>query len=394
MFRESTNLAAAYGIAVTGTMFITTCMLAVLAAKVWKWPNGWLVVLPDGGVPHAIDGAYFASNLTKVPDGGWFPLLIGAIAFTLLTTWAKGRELMMARLREAALPIKVFIASAANSATRVPGTAVFMTSTPEGVPHALLHNLKHNKVHPRTRDPVDGQNHGHSLCRRRYTRCRLEDLGEGFHRLVIKYGFMQEPDVPAALGAAHRMRPGVQDDGHELFPCPPDTSRRRRGPGMAIWREHLFSLDVAKRRKCDGIFPASDKSGWWSWGARSRFKAGANVRPGCRCSSLHQGGKAPLRSSAEIASRAGFNVPAASRSGMHGKVRRLARLTLYRLEFECMHRFVDQCRVRRQPGHARHRARSIQCAINPPSPARACSNWTRQLSAARHPPHAPCPITT
>ncbi|RYD55593.1 MAG: potassium transporter Kup, partial [Sphingomonadales bacterium] len=137
MFRESSNLAAAYGIAVTGTMFITTCMLAVLVRRVWRWP------LPLAIAPIALllffDGAYFASNVTKIPDGGWFPLLVGLIAFTLLTTWAKGRQLMIARLRESAMPVKIFIESAAIAATRVPGTAVFMTSTPDGVPHALLH---------------------------------------------------------------------------------------------------------------------------------------------------------------------------------------------------------------------------------------------------------------
>ena len=102
--------------------------------------------LPDAqghpAIRRAVDGAYLAANMTKVPDGGWFPLLIGFIVFTLLTTWSRGRRLVQDRLREAAMPIPVFVASAANSAVRVPGTAVFMTSTPDGVPHALLHNLK------------------------------------------------------------------------------------------------------------------------------------------------------------------------------------------------------------------------------------------------------------
>uniref|UniRef100_UPI003B3B43AA potassium transporter Kup n=1 Tax=Sphingomonas sp. TaxID=28214 RepID=UPI003B3B43AA len=124
MFRNSTNLAAAYGIAVTGTMFITTCMLGVLTRAVWRWPLWASAALT--GVFMLIDGAYFASNLTKIPDGGWFPLLIGTIAFTLLTTWARGRALMIARMRESAMPVPVFVRSAANSAARVPGTAVFM----------------------------------------------------------------------------------------------------------------------------------------------------------------------------------------------------------------------------------------------------------------------------
>ncbi len=236
-FRESSKLASAYGIAVTGTMFITTCMLGVLAVRVWKWPT-WLVGLVVG-LFLIIDGAYFASNLTKIPDGGWFPLLIGAVAFTLLTTWARGRALMIARLREAAMPINVFISSAATSATRVPGTAVFMTSTPDGVPHALLHNLKHNKVlHERilllTVKILDMPYVEDD------TRCRLEDLGEGFHRLVIKYGFMQEPDVPAALARLTGCGPAFKMMDTSFF-LARQTLLASSRPGMAIWREKLFA---------------------------------------------------------------------------------------------------------------------------------------------------------
>lgn len=236
-FRESSKLASAYGIAVTGTMFITTCMLGVLAVRVWKWPS-WLVVLVVG-LFLVIDGAYFASNLTKIPDGGWFPLLVGGVAFTLLTTWARGRELMIARLREAAMPLKVFISSAASSATRVPGTAVFMTSTPDGVPHALLHNLKHNKVlHERiillTVKIVD------MPFVEDDTRCRLEDLGEGFHRLVVKYGFMQEPDVPAALARLTGCGPAFKMMDTSFF-LARQTLLPSSRPGMAIWREKLFA---------------------------------------------------------------------------------------------------------------------------------------------------------
>ncbi|KQN06821.1 potassium transport protein Kup [Sphingomonas sp. Leaf407] len=236
-FQESSNLAAAYGIAVTGTMFISTCMIGVLFRRVWNWPAvaaGAFVFLF-----LCIDGAYFASNLTKVPDGGWFPLLVGIIVFVLLTTWAKGRKLMIERMREAAMPIKVFIQSAANSATRVPGTAVFMTSTPEGVPHALLHNLKHNKVlHDRVVlltvkiadtpyvDPV--------------VRTKNEDLGQGFHRMILKFGFMQDPDVPGALkevgccGGDFRMM-------DTSFFLARQTLLPSSRPGMMIWREKLFA---------------------------------------------------------------------------------------------------------------------------------------------------------
>jgi KUP system potassium uptake protein len=236
-FGSSSNLAAAYGIAVTGAMFIDTCLLSVVLFSLWKWPK-WKA-LPLLAAFFIIDIAYLGANLLKVPDGGYFPLVIGLIIFTMLTTWALGRKLMMARLREAAMPLKVFISSAATSATRVSGTAVFMTSTADGVPHALLHNLKHNKVlHERvillTVKILDMPYVEDD------TRCKLEDLGEGFHRLVIKYGFMQEPDVPDALarltgcgGAFKMMDTSFFLARQTLLP----SSR----PGMAIWREKLFA---------------------------------------------------------------------------------------------------------------------------------------------------------
>jgi KUP system potassium uptake protein len=236
-FGSSSKLAAAYGIAVTGAMFIDTCLLAVVLFSLWKWNR----VLAFGllAVFFTVDIAYLASNLTKVPDGGWFPLLVGMIIFTLLTTWARGRKLMIARLREAAMPLKVFIASAASSATRVPGTAVFMTSTPDGVPHALLHNLKHNKVlHERIvlltvkiLDVPYVEDDG---------RCKLEDLGEGFHRLVIKYGFMQEPNVPDALSRVTACGPAFKMMDTSFF-LARQTLLPSSRPGMAIWREKLFA---------------------------------------------------------------------------------------------------------------------------------------------------------
>src|SRR3546814_6427438 len=125
-------------------MLIDTVVLTVLIFRLWKLHPFCAGLLLS--IFYIVDGAYFAANMTKIPDGGWFPLLVGLVIFTLLTTWAKGRQLMLDRMREAAMPIPVFVASAANSAVRVPGKAAFMTSTPEGVPHALLHNLKPNTV--------------------------------------------------------------------------------------------------------------------------------------------------------------------------------------------------------------------------------------------------------
>ena len=234
-FRNSDNLAAAYGIAVTGTMFITALDLGVLARRVWNWPLP--VVIAVIGTFMLIDGIYFASNLTKFFAGGWFPLLIGAIAFTLLTTWAKGRQLMMQRLNEDSLPLSVFIKSAA-SAMRAPATAVFMTSQRDTVPPALLHNLKHNMViHKRNilltvriEDVpfVDDE--------RRVT---SKEHGDGFSRVVIHYGFMDQVDVPAALekvegcGSSMLMRMS--------FFLSRQTLLTADKPGMAVWREKLFS---------------------------------------------------------------------------------------------------------------------------------------------------------
>ncbi|TZG28626.1 potassium transporter Kup [Sphingomonas montanisoli] len=236
-FRSSSNLAAAYGIAVTGAMAIDTCLLAVVLVHLWGW-NKWLAA-PLIGVFALVDLAYFGANLTKVPDGGWFPLLIGFIAFTLLTTWARGRQLMMARMREVAMPVKVFVQSAVASATRVPGTAVFMTSSPEGVPHALLHNLKHNKVlHERVIlltvkiADVPYLTSGN--------RMDFKDLGHGFHRVVVNYGFMEDPDVPAVLASTRACGPEFRMMDTSFF-LARQTLLPSSRPGMAIWREKLFA---------------------------------------------------------------------------------------------------------------------------------------------------------
>jgi KUP system potassium uptake protein len=237
MFRESSNLAAAYGIAVTGTMFISTCMVSVLVFRVWNWPPliGGIVI----ALFMAVDGIYFASNLTKVPAGGWFPLLVGFIAFTMLTTWARGRQLMIERMREAAMPVQVFVRSAVNSATRVPGTAVFMTSTSDGVPHALLHNLKHNKVlHERViLLTVKIEDVPYVVSG---SRIALENIGQGFYRMVVRYGFMEDPDVPAALLLATECGPQFKMMDTSFF-LARQTLLPSSRPGMAIWREKLFA---------------------------------------------------------------------------------------------------------------------------------------------------------
>jgi KUP system potassium uptake protein len=236
-FRSSSNLAAAYGIAVTGAMMIDTVLLGVVFYNLWNW-NRWLSTALLA-VFAMVDVSYLSANLLKVPDGGWFPLLVGAVAFTFLTTWAKGRKLMIDRMNEASLPMEIFIKSAASSAARVSGTAVFMTSSANGVPHALLHNLKHNKVlHERVilltvriEDMpyvADG------------SRLETRDYGSGFFRIQLRYGFMEEIDVPAALTNLKECGPACKMMDTSFF-LARQTLLASARPGMAIWREKLFA---------------------------------------------------------------------------------------------------------------------------------------------------------
>lgn len=236
-FQHSAKMLPAYGLAVVGTMIITTAMQYVVVFRIWKQPvwQGLLGIV----VFMTIDAAYLASGLAKLFEGAWFPIMVGLIIFTFLTTWSKGRKLMQARLDDASLPIPVFIESACKSATRVPGTAIYMTSTDDGVPPALLHNLKHNKVlHARIilltvrirNIPVVPDEE----------RCKMENLGHGFHRLVLKFGFMQQTDVPAALAQASSCG-GAFNMMDTSFFLARQTLLPSERPGMAIWREHLFS---------------------------------------------------------------------------------------------------------------------------------------------------------
>jgi KUP system potassium uptake protein len=236
-FRQSTNLASAYGIAVTGTMFITTCMIAVLLFRVWRW-NRYLAAAVTG-LFLVVDGAYFASNLTKIPDGGWFPLLVAALIFIVLTTWATGRRLLRERLDEAAIPLPVFIKSAAPSLHRVSGTSVFMSSAADSIPSALLHNIKHNQVlHERViilTVQVEEIPHVEEA-----DRIEIADCGEGFFRIVLRYGFMEEPDVPRDLARIEQCGPKFNMMSTSFFLGRQKLIASKR-PGMALWREHLFA---------------------------------------------------------------------------------------------------------------------------------------------------------
>jgi KUP system potassium uptake protein len=236
-FRSSSNLAAAYGIAVTGAMLIDSVLIAVVLRQMWNWNR--FVVFGLLALFFTVDFSYLSANLLKIPAGGWFPLLVGAIAFTFLTTWAKGRQLMINRMNEASLPMEIFIKSAAPSAARVPGTAVFMTSSASGVPHALLHNLKHNKVlHERVILLTVRIEDVPYVSEEK--RVDQHDYGSGFYRVVLRYGFMEEIDVPAALAQLKGCGPQCKMMDTSFF-LARQTLLASSRPGMAIWREKLFA---------------------------------------------------------------------------------------------------------------------------------------------------------
>jgi KUP system potassium uptake protein len=238
-FQNSDNLAAAYGVAVTTTMVITTVLFYILARERWRWPL--VAAVPLAGLFMVPDMGFFAANMVKVHHGGWVPLALAAVVFTVLTTWKRGRSILFSRLQEQALPLKLFLEDVErNPPHRVPGTAVFMTGNSEGVPVALLHNLKHNHVlHEKVVFLTILSEEIPRVGKER--RLEAEELGHGIHRLVARYGFMETPDVPVLLKAAAKV--GLHFEmmkttfflGRETL-----VSSPRRG--MARWRERLFAL--------------------------------------------------------------------------------------------------------------------------------------------------------
>lgn len=236
-FRNSGDLAAAYGIAVTGDMVITSLLAAVVFHEIWRWSKlktGLLVALF-----LVIDLAFFSANILKIPDGGWVPLLIGIVIFTLMLTWKAGRYMVYTRLKTDAIAIDTFVeAIGAHPPTRVPGTALFMTPNPEGVPHAMLHNLKHNKVlhekvviltvkfldFPHTNDEE---------------RVSVEALPYEFYRVTVRYGFKDEPDLPRDLPLCSKY--GLDFDTMDTsYFIGKEILIASNKSGMSIWRKKVF----------------------------------------------------------------------------------------------------------------------------------------------------------
>jgi KUP system potassium uptake protein len=237
MFGSSSNLAAAYGIAVTGTMLIDTLLGFVVVIGLWRW-NRWLAIA--GLIAFlTVDVAFFGATSLKIVEGGWFPLLVGVVVFTLLSTWKRGRQLLLARLNSGAIALTPFIEGLmAHPPVRVPGTAVFLTASKDGVPHALLHNLAHNKVlHERVVFlTVITENRPFVAAAERV---EIEDLGHDFYRVVVHYGFKDEPDIPAALALCGEK--GLTFDMMQTsFFLSRETIIATGLPGMAPWREQLF----------------------------------------------------------------------------------------------------------------------------------------------------------
>ena len=239
-FGSSSALAAAYGVSVSMTMLIDTVLLAIVARALW--PRWRLWVLPLCAVFLLVDLAFVTANLAKVPQGGWFPLLLGLVLFTLLRTWRRGRLLLRARIREHGEKLDDFLPGLMLAPpARVPGTAVFLTADKGVVPQALVHNLKHNKV-LHERNVVLSVDTLAVPYAQRAERLKVQGIGDGWFRVTLRFGFMETPDVPVALMAA-------SDDGGELWVDPTETtyftSRETVVPGvrhgMALWREKLFT---------------------------------------------------------------------------------------------------------------------------------------------------------
>jgi KUP system potassium uptake protein len=239
-FRSSENLSAAYGIAVTGTMTITTVLALFVARHQWGWRMPVLVIV--GAVLLTIDISFFAANLIKVEYGGWFPLVLGLAVFVVMTTWRRGRELVVREIKQGGLALAPFIENITDHPPlRVPGTAVFLTANQNAVPHALLHNLKHNKVlHDRnvmlTVEMLE------TPFADREERLQLVPLGSDFYGLEVRFGFAEDPNIPLVLSKCAKVGLPFDLMDTTFFLSRENIVADKRRPGMALWRDRLFAF--------------------------------------------------------------------------------------------------------------------------------------------------------
>jgi KUP system potassium uptake protein len=236
-FRDSERLAAAYGIAVTGTFVCTSCLAMVVFRRKFGWPL--LAVLGVFLPLLALDLAFFLSNVLKIPEGGYVPLVLGLVLFVMMLTWHRGRELLFARIRQDGLPLKSFIARLPQSRTvRVPGTAVFMTSQAEFLPGALLHNLKHNKVlHERVLFVTVANEDVPQVGADR--RRAVEELAPNIYRVALRYGFQESPNIPRELEALAELGIPYEPMQTSYF-LGRETVVAAAVPKMSRWRQWLF----------------------------------------------------------------------------------------------------------------------------------------------------------
>ena len=250
-FGSSTNLAAAYGVAVTSTMVITTVLLYFVMRERWKWSQ--LVALPLTVGFGVVDIAFFGANALKIPQGGWFPLAVAAGVFIAMSTWEHGRALLAARMARGQLPIERFIGSiVAHPQRRVAGTAVYLFPDSGATPPALLANLRHNEVvHDRVA-LVSVQTDAVPRVQQA-KRDVVRSLGEGFAQIELHFGFMETPDVPRALGNIVSPHFGF-DASDAVFFLGRETVIPSEKPGMAMWREHLFGFMQRNASSAAGFF--------------------------------------------------------------------------------------------------------------------------------------------
>ncbi len=251
-FGSSSRLASAYGIAVTSTMVITTILFFFVARERWNWG-----VLRAGSLCAAflvIDIAFFGANIIKVLDGGWFPLALAGSLFTIMVTWKKGRSILQRRVMEETLPLEDFLADLErNNPTRVPGLAVFMNGNASRTPPAMLHNLEHNKVLHEQILFVTVKTRPIPFVRED-ERERLERLGNGFWRVKIYYGYMEEPNIPRELERLSRPGLILRRDDITYFLGRETIIPTKKYPGMARWRERLFGLLTKNARSATAYF--------------------------------------------------------------------------------------------------------------------------------------------
>jgi KUP system potassium uptake protein len=237
-FGSSTALAGAYGIAVTGTMAIDTILVMIVARRMWHWSRALVIVATV--VFLTIDLSYFGANTLKIPQGGWFPLILGLLTFTIMTTWRRGRELVVREIKQGGLALAPFIENISeHPPLRVPGTAVFLTANQNAVPHALLHNLKHNKVlHERNvmltvemlETPVAEADE----------RIRITPMDGNFFGLELHFGFAEDPNIPQALSICARAGLPFDLMDTTFFLSRENIVADAGRPGMALWRDKLF----------------------------------------------------------------------------------------------------------------------------------------------------------